>query len=105
MTAPCLAVPLPGGRPVPSGRTSMFQPWRSASAIGRPRPGVWAAAVSSPNAHAKASSESHKAKRRSCIDMLDLPFAVDAPAGDAVVVLIGKRQRRRDRLLGLAARR
>src|SRR5580704_2612472 len=37
------------------------------------------------------------------IDMFDLPFAVDAPAGDAVVVLVGERERSRQRLGGLAA--
>src|SRR6516162_9261687 len=36
------------------------------------------------------------------IDMFDLPFAVDAPAGDAVVMLVGERQRSRQRLGGLA---
>src|SRR6516164_3007317 len=38
------------------------------------------------------------------IDMLDLPFAVDAPAGDAVVMLVGERQRSWQRLGGLATR-
>src|SRR5690242_4342656 len=39
------------------------------------------------------------------VDMLDLPFAVDAPAGDAVVMLVGEGERRRHRLPGLPALR
>src|SRR5262252_9322889 len=37
--APCAAVPLPGGRPVPSGRMLMSHAAMSASEIFAPRPG------------------------------------------------------------------
>src|SRR5215471_13027535 len=97
--APSAGVPWPGGRPAPFGRIAMSHCWRSASESGRPRLGDSASAAPAPA----------RARRRTAIglrvDMLDLPFAVDAPARDAVVVLVGKGERRRDRLLGLAAGR
>src|SRR5262245_5690193 len=77
----------------------MFQAVMSASVIGLPRPGVSAAAVPAPKASTTA-----RARTGLRIDMLDLPVAVDAPARDAVVVLIGERQRARHRFFGLAAR-
>src|SRR4051812_46170059 len=52
IAAPCLAVPLPDGRPLPSGRTSMFQAAMSLSVIGFPSPGVCAMAVPAPKPHA-----------------------------------------------------
>src|SRR6266568_1550865 len=94
-----MAVPLPAGRLVPSGSTAMSQALMSASVIGLPRPGVSAIAVPAPKASTRASANSGLR-----VDMLDPPAAVDAPAGDAVVVLVGERQRACHRLLGLAAR-
>src|SRR5262245_34597180 len=76
----------------------MFQAVMSASVIGLPRPGVSAAAVPAPKASTTA-----RTRTGLHIDMLDLPVALNAPARDAVVVLVGERQRTRHRLLGLAA--
>src|ERR1700738_3253699 len=99
LPAPSLAVPLPGGRPVPSGSTSMFQAVMSASVIGWPSPGVFARGGGAP---ARTSTQARAPALH--IDMVDLPILSDAPAGDAVVVLIGKSERARHRLLGLPAR-
>src|ERR1700733_14933892 len=70
----------------------MSQLAMAASSIGLPRLGVSAMeapAVIASNSEAAASSA------RSGVDMLDLPVAADAPAGDRIVVLIGKAQHRR----------
>src|SRR5882672_902030 len=80
--APCAAVPLPAGKPVPSGRMLMSQAVMSASEIRAPSPGVCASGLS--------------------VDMFDLPFAVDRPTREAVVVLVGEAERIR-RFPGLAA--
>src|SRR5262245_34432626 len=77
----------------------MFQAVMSASLIGLPRPGDSAAAVGAPKVSTTA-----RARTGLCIDMLDLPVALDAPARDAVVVLVGERQRGCHWLFGLAAR-
>src|SRR5262249_12529698 len=71
------------------------------SVIGLPSP-VFSADTAGATANANARRQPPRALR---VDMLDLPFAVDAPAGDAVVVLVGEGQRGLHRLLGLAARR
>src|SRR5216117_1353340 len=97
--APWTAVPLPGGRPVPSGITATSQAAMSASVIGLPSLGASACAATAPKATASAA-----ARADLCVDMLDLPFAVDAPARDAVVVLVGE-SNRAWRPLGLAAPR
>src|SRR5215831_20428291 len=86
MGAPCAAVPLPAGSPVPSGRMLMSQGAMSASEIFAPRPGDWAKAAAEPRRRAAAI-------RRSCVDMFHLPLTVDRPAREAVVVLVGKRER------------
>src|ERR1700730_4339078 len=78
----------------------MSQALMSASETGLPSPGLSASTGPAPSESARASAESGL-----CIDMLDLPFAVDRPAGDAVVVLVGESQRGRHRLAGLAPRR
>src|SRR4051794_32935769 len=63
----------------------------------------------SPGLSARAAPKSVAPRRRASvtlrIDMLDLPGRTHAPAGDAVVVLVGERERVRHRRLGLAARR
>src|SRR5262249_24175968 len=82
---------------VPSGRTAMSHALVSASEMVLPRPDVSARAAD-PNASVSATE-----MRRLRVDMLDLPFAVDTPGGDAVVVLVRERQRTGDRLFGLAA--
>src|SRR5215510_9498050 len=76
----------------------MFHAAMSASVIGLPRPGDSASTLPAPKASASAAARSDL-----CIDMLDPPRAVDAPAGDAVVVLVGEGEGARDRLLGLPA--
>src|SRR6267378_2969948 len=95
--APWTAVPLPGGRPVPSGITAMSQALMSASEIGFPSRGVWASAAPEPKASART-----RATDGLSVNMFDLPVAGYPPAGDAVVVLVGEREKIRNRLLGLA---
>src|SRR5712691_8538446 len=95
--APWTAVPLPGGRPVPSGITAMSQALMSVSEIGFPSLGVWASAAPEPQTSARK-----KARTRLGVDMFDLPIAADPPARDAVVVLVGERENICNRLLGLA---
>src|SRR3974377_1712737 len=98
--APCAGVPLPGGRLVPSGRTAMSHCLMSLSVSGLPRPASCAEAA--PAKRAKARTDG---ARLLCIDMFDRSRAVDRPAGDAVVVLIGESERGRDRSGRLAAQR
>src|SRR5438067_7271853 len=81
MAPPCAAVPLPGGRPLPSGPTLMSHSARSASLIGFPRPGP-SAAMAAPAKSASGSAN----KKRLRVDMLSLPFAVDRPGRDHVHV-------------------
>src|SRR5437762_2239883 len=97
MTAPCTAVPLPGGNPVPSGMAAISQAAISASVIGLPSFGASAAIATEPNGRTSAAAS--KVLR---VNMLDLPGAADAPAREAVVVLIGEPERVRHRFLGLA---
>src|SRR5262245_56540966 len=85
---------------VPSGSTSRFHGLMSASVMFLPRPGVSASAAPAPNVVASA-----RERRKLRVDMFDLPFVVDGPAGDAVVVLIGESQRIGHRPFGLAAGR
>src|SRR5262249_5871991 len=68
------------------------------SEIFRPRLGDSASATPAPSMTRRAASVLR-------VDMLDLPFAVDAPGGDAVVVLVGEDERGGDRILGLPALR
>src|SRR5256885_1598647 len=94
--APWAGVPPPIGRPVPSGMMLMSHAAISAGSRGIPRfgPAEKAALEARPSARAMAESL--------CVDMFHLPFAVDRPAGEAVVVLVREPQHVRD-LLGLAA--
>src|SRR5262245_53158239 len=84
---------------VPSGSTAMSQALMSASGMFLPSPGVSATAAE-PNASDNATE-----RRRLRVDMLDLPFGVDAPGRDAVVVLVREAERVGDRPGGLAAGR
>src|SRR5882762_7075675 len=94
--APWAGVPPPIGRPVPSGWMLMSHAAMSAGSSGIPRfgPTEWAALDTSPSARTMAGSL--------CVDMLHLPFAVDRPAREAVVVLVREREHVGD-LVGLAA--
>src|SRR5579883_1159662 len=77
----------------------------SASETGLPRFGDWLpglCAKLAPVSNARATAKANNGLR---IDMLDLPFAVDGPTGDAVVVLVREKQGARKGLLGLAPRR
>src|SRR6266853_1609997 len=96
MRAPWAGVPPPGGRPVPSGWMLMSQAAMSAGSMGVPRFGPAAKAAPEPRPSARTTAGSL------CVDMFHLPFAVDRPAGEAVVVLVREGQYVRD-LLGLAA--
>src|SRR3954471_23853510 len=84
MAAPCAEVPLPLGRPVPSGRMWISHAARSAWFKAVPRFG--------PAANAGAAS---KTKRRLGIDMAHASVRIDGPARDAVVVLAWEAERRR----------
>src|SRR5215471_7119229 len=83
--APCSAVPLPAGKPVPSGRMLMSHALISASEIGFPSPGGSASAAGAATASASTREEVALS-----IDMLDLSLVVDRPAREAVVVLAGE---------------
>src|SRR5437867_3452324 len=76
---------------------AMSQALMSASEIDLPRPGVSASAVLAPNA-------SKSAREMIClhVDMFDLPLAVDGPARDAVVMLVGECERVGERRAGLS---
>src|SRR4029079_2856553 len=100
MGAPCTAVPLPGGKPAPSGMAAISQAAMSASVIALPSFGVSAATAVARNVRTRDA-----ASKLLRVNMLDLPAAADAPAGEAVVVLIGEAGRIDDRFLGLAPRR
>src|SRR6516225_1728594 len=80
-------MPLPGGRLVPSGRIAISHCLMSLSISGLPRPASCASAVAVVNNNAKTAAKILG------IDMFDLPLAVDRPAGDTVVVLIGESER------------
>src|SRR6185369_5632501 len=95
MGAPCAAVPLPGGKPAPSGMAAISQAAISASVIGLPSFGVSAATATGQNV--RTSEAASKVLR---VYMLDLPGAADAPAREAVVVLVGEPERVGDRFLG-----
>src|SRR5580765_6925612 len=83
MRAPSAAVPLPGGRPVPSGRTLMSHPETSASLIGFPSFGPWAKAA----LQQRAAPITITHAERLSVDMLHLPTALDRPACDRVEML------------------
>src|SRR5436190_3488540 len=77
MAAPWVAVPLPAGKPLPSGPMLMSQSAMSASETGLPRPGVSAALAASVQ---NASTSGVRRAIRLRKDMLRLPLAVDRPA-------------------------
>src|SRR5215475_6439439 len=83
IAAPCAAVPLPGGKPLPSGAMLMSHRARSASLTGLPSPGWSADATTAP---ASTNIAGRTTCSRLTIDMLRLPLAVDRPAGDDVHV-------------------
>src|SRR5437773_11552556 len=76
-------VPLPGGRPAPSGRMLMFHAERSAALIGCPRFGDCAKAA----LERRVSVAMRAAALSLSVYIFHLPRALDRPAGDRVVVL------------------
>src|SRR3954469_21343990 len=84
MAAPCADVPLPFGRPVPSGRMWISHAARSPWFKAVPRFG--------PAANVGPTSET---KMRLGIDMAHASVRIDRPAGGAVVVLAREAERRR----------
>src|SRR5690349_17900855 len=83
MACPCSTLPRPGGSPVPSGRTSMFQPATSVSLAGLPKPYCkGAAATTGGTAH----STIHKATLEH-LDIAHLARCIHAPRLDRVVVI------------------
>src|ERR1700674_2254510 len=82
MAAPWAAVPLPAGKPAPSGPMLKSHVARSASVTFWPSPGV-SAANAAPALNPNANSV---AETRLRVDMLGLPLAVDPPAGDGIHV-------------------
>src|SRR3984893_6240099 len=94
MRAPWAGVPPPGGKPVPSGSMLMSHAAKAAASNGLPRLGPSAEAA--PEATQKASQTAVISPLR--INMLDLPRAVDPPAGDGVEVMVQHHRDRWDRL-------
>src|SRR5712671_2026928 len=83
IAAPWAAVPLPGGRPLPSGPMLMSQSARSASVTFWPRPGPSAAIAVAANSAKVSEAATVKPLR---IGMLCLPIIVDRPARDHIHV-------------------
>src|SRR5690348_9890107 len=92
MGAPWAGVPLPGGKPVPSGKMLMSQAAISAGSIGFPRFGAWAKAALEPRESARTKAVIGILR----INMFDLPLVVDRPARGAVIVLARKSRYGRD---------
>src|SRR5229473_4982356 len=82
--SPCLGVPLPGGRPLPSGLTVRSQDAISSGVATRPRFGLTAAKA----APQTTTSAEPAARRWLRVNMLHLPVLGYAPAGDAVGVVV-----------------
>src|SRR5438552_1812055 len=98
MRAPSAGVPLPGGKPVPSGNTLMSHAASSAGVMGFPRFGAWARAAS----EARTTASSTTKCRTLCIYMFHLATGIDRPGCDRVAVLAWKCGDRGN-LSGLAA--
>src|SRR5262245_26159207 len=86
MLAPWAGMPLPGGRPVPSGKTVMFHAAMSAGVSGRPRFGVCAKAAVEIRASAIPATQAPSLR----VHMLHLSIAIDRPTRNGVVVLVRK---------------
>src|SRR5512139_2402981 len=101
MSWPCATVPLPGGRPAPSGRTSMSQPAISSFVAALPKPNgaavLVAAGFAGAAAIAKAGTRPSTASavaaiaapriRSEHLDIVHLAGRIDAPRLDRVVVV------------------
>src|SRR5436190_17697004 len=81
--SPCFGVPLPGGRPTPSGPMLMSHAAISSGVATRPRFGLSAA-----NAMADVVARIEPAMRRALrIDMLHLAFVGNGPGRDRIGVI------------------
>src|SRR5262249_57435591 len=104
--SPCFTVPLPGGRPWPSGRMAMSQPAISSGAAARPIPRRLAAATACAGAAAAGRGErpascarpppittrlAATARRIASrhFDILHPPALAPVPGLDAIVVVDG----------------
>src|SRR5438105_15275989 len=94
MRTPWAGVPSPGGKPVPSGSMLMSDAAKAAASIGLPRSGPSAEAA--PAARPKASQTAVISPLR--VNMLDLPRALDPPAGDRVKMVVQHHRHWRDGL-------
>src|SRR5438477_1218013 len=94
MWAPWAGVPAPGGKPVPSGSMLISHAAMAAASAGLPRSSTSAEAA--PAVTEKASQTAAISLLR--VNMLDLPGAFDAPAGDRVEMVVQHHRDRRDRL-------
>src|SRR5579872_7116810 len=81
--APCSAVPLPTGRPAPSGSMSMSHAAISAGSIGLPRLGPSPSAPPTPNVKVNNAVKVSALG----VHMFDLTFVVDCPAHDGIEVV------------------
>src|SRR3954454_23958453 len=99
-------MPAPGGEPISSGWMLMSQTATSASVNGLQRPGPSASGNGVPSPRPSADAAPAATQNASptaekiplCVNMLNLPRAVNAPAGDGVKVVIQHRYDRRNRL-------
>src|SRR3954463_1549881 len=93
--SPCFGVPLPGGRPTPSGPMLMSHAAISSGVAARPRFGLSAA-----NAAAEATARPEAAIRRALrVDMLHLAFVGNCPGRNGVGVIDRSVAARGDHLL------
>src|SRR5215467_1155476 len=84
--APAAAVPLPGGKPAPSGPTLMSQPAICAGVASRPRFGPSIVVVVTPRPAQPPTTSASARATRSRVDMLHLAVRRHAPGLDAVEV-------------------
>src|SRR5438874_6492073 len=98
MAPPCLAVPLPTGRPWPSGRTSVSHALISSTSAGRPRPSLCETLVGSCAAICCADASGieiattpqpspARTKSLANLDIFGLAVRVHQPGLNAVVVI------------------
>src|SRR5438874_1545078 len=93
--SPCFGVPLPGGRPTPSGPMLMSHAEISSGVASCPRFGLSAA-----NATAEAMARPEAAMRRALrVDMLHLALLGNGPGCDGIAVIDGPVAARGDHLL------
>src|SRR5215468_3485285 len=93
--SPCLTVPLPGGRPAPSGPMLMSQEARSSAEIGLPRLGLCCANAGDASANRTAGAATPKNLH---IDIFHLAIAGHGPGLDHVVVIDAAVAAQRDEL-------